>query len=169
MKWIGFLLVLAGTAGVGFSLVGEYTLRLRVLEQIKTMMHYINDLILYENACLPEAFRKTSVRMEEPFRGFLQKVAEQTEEFNGEDISFLWKNNGQMVRGHMNKKDYEEFLGCMQQTGFMDVKGQSQTIKAYEQHLELLIHKLSEQKEEKCKLYQTVGIMSGLFVCILLL
>ena len=169
MKWIGFLLVVAGTGGIGLSLVGEYHLRMKMLEQIRNMMHYINDLILYESVCLPEAFRKTSDRLEEPFCGFLQRVAQQMEEFNGEDISFLWKNSGELVKSHMNKKDYEEFLGCMQQTGFMDVKGQRQAIKAYEQRLELQLHKLSEQKEEKCKLYQTIGIMSGLFVCILLL
>ncbi len=169
MKWIGFLLVLTGTGGIGFSLVGEYTMRIRVLEQIKHMMHYINDLVLYENVCLPEAFRKTSARIEDPFGSFLEKVAYQLEDFSGEDIAFLWKSNAAMLKGNMNKKDYLEFSDCMKQTGFMDVKGQSQALKAYEQRLDLQIHKLSEQKEEKCKLYQTIGIMSGLFVCILLL
>lgn len=168
MKWIGFLLVLAGTGGVGLSLVGEYTLRIRTLGQIRDMMHYINDLILYEYASLPEAFTKAAGRMEAPFSDFLKKVAFQMEEFSGEDISFLWQNNAQMLKSRMNKKDYAEFTVCMQQTGFSDAKGQSQAIKSYEQRLELILHRLSEQKEEKCRLYQTLGIMSGVFVCILL-
>ncbi len=169
MKWIGFLLVLAGTGGVGFSLVEEYSLRIRTLMQVRDMMRYINDMILYEYASLPDAFRRVAVRIEPPFSDFLKKVAEQMEEFSGEDISFIWKSNVQMLRGIMNKKDYGEFSECMQQTGFMDAKGQSQALKAYEQRVELLLHRLSEQKEEKCKLYQTLGIMSGVFVCILLL
>ncbi len=169
MKWIGFLLVLAGTGGIGLSLVGEYALRIRTLSQIRDMMHYINDLVLYEYASLPEAFARTAERMEAPFSDFLRKVAGQLEEFSGEDISFLWKNNAQMLKDTMNKKDYSEFSECMQQTGFSDAKGQSQALKAYEQRLELMLHRLSEQKEEKCRLYQTLGIMSGVFVCILLL
>lgn len=169
MKWIGFLLVLAGAGGVGLSLVGEYTMRIRVLDQIKQMMHYINDLVLYECATLPEAFSRAANRMEEPFSDFLKKVAGQMEEFSGEDISFLWENNAQMLKDKMNKKDYREFRECMRQTGFLDAKGQSQAFKSYEQRLELLLHRLSEQKEEKCRLYQTLGIMSGVFVCILLL
>lgn len=168
MKWIGFLFVLAGTGGIGLSLVGEYALRLRLLGQIRDMMHYINDLVLYEYASLPEAFAKAAERMEEPFSDFLKKVAGQLEEFSGEDVSFLWKSNAQMLRSLMNKKDYREFECCMQQTGFSDAKGQSQALKAYEQRLELTLHRLSEQKEEKCRLYQTLGIMSGVFVCILL-
>lgn len=168
MKWVGFLLVLSGTAGIGLSLVGEYALRIRTLSQIKNMMHYINDIVLYECASLPEAFAKTAERVEEPFSAFLKKIALQLEEFSGEDLSFLWKTNAQMVKSIVNKKDYREFEECMQQTGFSDAKAQSQALKAYEQRLELAIHKLSEQKEEKCRLYQTLGIMSGVFVCILL-
>ena len=169
MKWIGFLLVIAGTGGIGFSLVGDYTMRIRMLEQIKTMLHYINDMIVYEKASLPEAFRKTAVRMEEPFGSFLQKVADQMDDFSGEELSFLWKSNATMVKSRMHKKDFLEFADCMQQTGFTDVKGQSCILKSYEQRIELLLCKLTEQKEEKCKLYQTLGIMSGVFVCILLL
>ncbi|MBE5880875.1 MAG: hypothetical protein E7289_00985 [Lachnospiraceae bacterium] len=168
MKWLGFLLVLAGTGGVGFSLVGEYSMRIRVLGQVRDMMHYINDLVVCEYASLPEAFRRSADRMEAPFSDFLKKVAEQMDAFSGEDVSFLWKNNAAMLKDTMNKKDYREFLDCMQQTGFSDAKGQSRALKAYEQRLELLLHRLSEQKEEKCKLYQTLGIMSGVFVCILL-
>ena len=169
MKWIGFLLVLTGTGGIGFSLVGEYAMRIKILGQIKEMMHYINDLIMYEYASLPEAFTRTAERVGAPFSEFLRKVAGQVDTFSGEDISFLWKSNAVMVKELMNAKDYQEFLSCMQQTGFSDAKGQSGALKAYEQRLELLLHRLSEQKEEKCKLYQTLGIMSGVFVCILLL
>lgn len=168
MKWIGFLLVLAGTGGVGLSLAGEYNMRIQTLRRIRDMMHYINDLILYEYASLPEAFAKTSQRMEAPFSDFLAKVAVQLEEFSGEDVSFLWKNNAQMLKDIMKKKDFAEFTECMKQTGFSDAKGQSQALKAYEQRLELLLHRLTEEKEEKCRLYRTLGIMSGVFVCILL-
>lgn len=168
MKWIGFLLVLAGTGGIGFSLVGEYSMRIRVLGQIRDMMHYINDLVVCEYASLPEAFAKAAERVEAPFSDFLKTVAQQMDTFSGEEVSFLWKSNAVMLKDSMNAKDYQEFLACMQQTGFSDVKGQSQALKAYEQRLELLLHRLSEQKEEKCRLYQTLGIMSGVFVCILL-
>lgn len=169
MKWIGLFLVLSGAGGVGFSLVGEYSMRIRMLGQIRDMMHYMNDLILYEYASLPEAFARTAQRMEEPFAAFLKKVSGQMDDFSGEDLSFLWKSNAHMLKEKLNKKDYKEFAECMQQTGFSDVKAQSRALKEYEQRLELLLHRLSEQKEEKCKLYRTLSIMSGIFVCILLI
>lgn len=169
MKWFGFLFILAGAGGVGFSLVGEYVMRIRTLGQIRDMIHYINDFVLYEYASLPEAFSKAGDRMEPPFSDFLKTVAAQMEEFSGEDISFLWKNNAMKLKEVLRKKDFEDFSNCMQQTGFSDVKEQSRALKAYEQRLELELHRLSEQKEEKCKLYRTLGVLSGVFVCILLL
>ena len=46
MKWIGFFLVLIGSGGIGFSLVLEYTGRLRELTTGRQMIHYIADAIL---------------------------------------------------------------------------------------------------------------------------
>ena len=48
MKWIGFFLVLIGSGGIGFSLVLEYTGRLRELTAVRQMIHYIADAILYD-------------------------------------------------------------------------------------------------------------------------
>ena len=48
MKWIGFFLVLIGSGGIGFSLVLEYTGRLRELTTVRQMIHYIADAILYD-------------------------------------------------------------------------------------------------------------------------
>lgn len=56
MKWIGFFLVLIGSGGIGFSLVLEYTGRLRELTTVRQMIHYIADAILYDGLPLAEAF-----------------------------------------------------------------------------------------------------------------
>ena len=56
----------------------------------------------------------------------------------------------------------------MAQTGFSDSGGQVQVLRLYEEELSDQIIKLEKQKEEKCKLYQSIGIMAGVFICILL-
>lgn len=169
MKWIGFLLILLGSSGVGFSMVSEYGQRIEVLGNLKTMLGYISDMVLVECVPLAEAFRRCEFRMEDPYREFLHKVAEQMEEFCGENPSFIWKSNAGILKPLLKGKDYLSFCECMGQTGFMDVKGQSQALKNYEQSLEMLMKQLREQREDKCRLYQTLGIMAGVFVCILLL
>lgn len=169
MKWIGLFLVLVGSAGAGFAVSGEYTGRIKTLKQVCMMLRYIQDLIVTEYIPLPEAFSRCGERMDAPFSDFLFKVAGQMDEFCGEDVEMLWKNSAPLVKPVMHKKDYEMFLHCMKQTGFMDASGQGQALRAYEQSVERQLTCLTEQKVEKCRLYQTLGIMSGIFMCILLL
>ena len=168
MKWIGFFLVLIGSGGIGFSLVLEYTGRLRELTAVRQMIHYIVDAILYDGLPLAEAFFRCSMRIEGEYGAFLEKTAQQLETFCGEDPAWLWKSNAAMLSDRLKKKDWEKFADCMAQTGFSDPGGQVQVLRLYEEELSDQIIKLEKQKEEKCKLYQTIGIMAGVFICILL-
>ena len=81
MKWIGFFLVLIGSGGIGFSLVLEYTGRLRELTTVRQMIHYIADAILYDGLPLAEAFFRCSMRIEGEYGAFLEKTAQQPEHF----------------------------------------------------------------------------------------
>ena len=74
MKWIGFFLVLIGSGGIGFSLVLEYTGRLRELTTVRQMIHYIADAILYDGLPLAEAFFRCSMRMEGEYGAFLERL-----------------------------------------------------------------------------------------------
>ena len=80
MKWIGFFLVLIGSGGIGFSLVLEYTVRLRELTTVRQMIHYIADAILYDGLPLAEAFFRCSMRIEGEYGAFLEKTAQQLQE-----------------------------------------------------------------------------------------
>ena len=101
MKWIGFFLVLIGSGGIGFSLVLEYTGRLRELTTVRQMIHYIADAILYDGLPLAEAFFRCSMRMEGAYGAFLEKTAQQIETFCGEDPAWLWKSNAAMLSDRM--------------------------------------------------------------------
>ena len=110
MKWIGFFLVLIGSGGIGFSLVLEYTGRLRELTTVRQMIHYIADAILYDGLPLAEAFFRCSMRMEGAYGAFLEKTAQQIETFCGEDPAWLWKSNAAMLSDRLKKKDWENCI-----------------------------------------------------------
>ena len=73
-----------------------------------------------------------------------------------------------MLSDRLKKKEWEKFQECMDQKRFPAQGGQVQVLRLYEEELSDQIIKLEKQKEEKCKLYQTIGIMAGVFICILL-
>ena len=111
MKWIGFFLVLIGSGGIGFSLVLEYTGRLRELTTVRQMIHYIADAILYDGLPLAEAFFRCSMRMEGAYGAFLEKTAQQIETFCGEDPAWLWKSNAAMLSDRMKKERLGKVCG----------------------------------------------------------
>lgn len=167
MKWIGFLLIIAGCSGIGFTCVADYTKRLVSLEQLVKMIGYISNDIEVHNIPLAEAIRRCENRMEGNYKKFLHLVSEKMESFSGEDIALIWKNEAPLLRCELAKRDYELFLNCMDQTGFMDAKAQKQVLNEYQNMLKQLMEELAKKKEDTCKLYRTIGILSGLFLCVL--
>lgn len=169
MKWIGFFMILSGCVGTGFAFVSDYTKRLVSLEQLCQMIEFISDDIEKHNMPILEAIRRTAERMDGCYKTFLMQVSEKLDSFSGEDIGFIWKNSASLIQSELAKSDYEELLHCMDQTGFMDAKAQKQVLLEYQNHLKGLIEELSKKKEDTCKLYRTIGILSGVFLCVILI
>ena len=168
MKWIGFLLILSGCTGIGLSYINEYTRRIDVLTNIRGMMHYIQEMITYEKLPLAEAIGRSGQRMEGIYQTFLTEVARQMELFSGEELLLIWQEQAQQLKKVIAKQDYQEFLHCMDQTGFATASSQGAAIRQYEAELTERINALVAQREEKCKLYRSLGILSGIFICVLL-
>lgn len=168
MKWIGFLMIMTGCAGIGFSYINEYTRRIEALTQIRDMMHYVQEMITQERLPLFEAVQRSGQRMEGAYRTFLLEVARQMELFSGEDIALIWHKQAEGMQRLIARQDYQDFVHCMDQTGFATADAQGTAICRYESQLSEKINLLSRQKEEKCKLYRSLGILSGIFICVLL-
>lgn len=168
MKWIGFICILLGCMGVGFCSVSEYKRQIVVLSQIAEMLRYLQENIKEQCMSLPEAFLHCSKRMRGEYQQFLQGVYEQLERFSGEDLALIWRGQAEKLKGKMKKEYFEMFYHCMDQTGFMSAKAQADALNLYEKELGAEIKKLSNQQDEKCKLYQSLGIISGIFLCVLL-
>lgn len=168
MKWIGFIMIILGCTGVGFSYINEYTRRIEVLKNLQSMMHYIQEQITYEKLPLAEAIARSGQRLSGSYRDFLSEVARQMALFSGEEIATIWQGQAQQLEKVISRQDYQEFVHCMDQTGFATASSQGAAIRQYESALTDRMNVLIAQREEKCKLYRSLGILSGIFICVLL-
>lgn len=169
VKWIGFLCIVLGSSGIGISGTRDYNRRIETLTQIKQMMHYIQDMVRQEHLPLSEAIGRSALRMEGIYGDFLSDVASQMELFCGEDIALIWHKQAEKLKKLLGKQYYAEFEHCMDQTGFATATAQADAIRQYERHLTEKIQELNAQREEKCRLYQSLGVIGGIFICVLLL
>ncbi|MCM1160835.1 MAG: stage III sporulation protein AB [Roseburia sp.] len=168
MRYIGFLLLLTGCTGLGMCFVEDYKERIQVLSKIQKMLCLISDRILSEKDSLPEAFFHTGSRFEGKWRQFLREMYEETEKRNGKTLEEIWKEKSSILQGVIKERDFPAFREAMKQTCFHTQAGQLSALKDYQMKMEEDLKELTEQKKEKCKLYQSLGIMSGILLIIIL-
>lgn len=168
LKAIGSIFLLMGVGGYGVSLVVEYEKRVKMLQGIEQMIGVLCEYIAYEGATLQEALKSTSNRVEEVPKEFLIKVIQKLEEKEGVGIEKVWKEACEVWEPYLEEEEWKKLSVLFQKTGYLERKMQLQALEQYRRELQQSIHKLLEQKESKCRVYYTLGVMSGLFFCVLL-
>lgn len=168
MKYLGFLLLLTGSTGLGMAFAEDYKERIFVLEQIGKMLTFISDRILTEKDTLPEAFFHTGGRFEGKWKQFLRDMYEETEKQTGAALEEIWREKSIILQDVMEERDFLCFQDAMKQTGFGTAEGQFRALKDYQIKVEETLKELTKQKKEKCKLYRTLGVMCGILIIVIL-
>lgn len=173
MKIAGALMVIAGASGFGFWLAGQYGQRLRELEQLRQMIFLLKGQILYANAPLSEAFETVGSRTEGALSDLFIRVAERIDGQQGESFSQIWQEEvsqpGKPGGGlDMSKADRQTLKSLGEHLGFLDRDMQERNLLLYLEQLDMRIQQMREHKQERCRLYTSLGIMGGLFLTILL-
>ncbi len=170
-KCIGCLLIIAGSSGWGCWMAGNYRSRLCLLEQLRQMVLMLKGQILYANAPLQEGFEAVGQRTEGILSDLFSQVAKRIDQQQGEPFCQIWKEEV----GHLDESssfslaDRQSLAALGEHLGFMDKNMQEKNLLLYLEELDLVIEDLRKHKQERCRLYISLGIMGGLFLAVLLL
>lgn len=173
MKIAGAVMVVSGASGFGFWLAGQYGQRLRELEQLRQMIFLLKGQILYANAPLSEAFEIVGSRTEGPLSELFLRVAGRIDGQQGETFRQIWKEEVEAPVGPgmglaMSKGDKETLRSLGEHLGFLDRDMQERNLLLYLEQLDMRIGQMRDHKQERCRLYTSLGVMGGLFLAILL-
>lgn len=169
MRIAGAVCTVAGASGLGFWLAGQYTRRLEELLKLRQMIFLLKGQILYANATLAEAFEEVGSRTEGALSELFKKAASRMRQQEGEMFGDIWQDEV-MTCGNpvLTKTDMQELAGLGAHLGYMDRDMQERTLLLYLEQLDLTIDGLRQQKQERCRMYSSLGVMGGLFLTILL-
>lgn len=167
-KVIGACLTIFSTVALGLCYCDDLKEKQQNLKNLLHMMEYISNRILTECDCLSDAFLHTAKRMEEPYAGFLQNVANRMMGEEGMTLTHIWQEEVLCLESTIGREEMDVLKECMGQTGFHDKKQQTGYIQEYTKYLEDKIGEIERTKGEKCKIYKTLGIMAGLLFVIVL-
>jgi len=164
-KVIGSIMVIAVCTALGFEKSRELQMHLKQLEELKRLFMIIHNELKVTKATLSEIFLKASKKTETPYKEWLNKLAKQLEICGAGTFMELWKNSIQISLGKTTLRKDEIYE--LEQVGlgiqYID------TLELYLNQLDFSIQNTREELKAKKKLYQSMGIMCGIFLVIVLL
>ena len=143
------------------------------LENIKYLQRIISLIqseIRYSRAFLGEIFLNIGQGVKEPYKSWLLDMSDRVNAFSGARFEDIWKAS---VHKNLNMLDLpgqelEALKSLGNQLGYADIQVQMRLLDLYQEHLERTIREVHGEVQTKVRLYHCLGVMSGLFVAVLL-
>lgn len=170
VKLAGCILILFSTSGIGFLYAGELVRRQEDLCALKTMAIHLRGEIRYAMTALPEAVEHVAKRHDGRLKPFLTEISKRLSERNGESMVQIWTDCEEKLKvTSLTKKDKLSLHQLGESLGYLDKEMQLATIDLFLSQTEEAIIELAKVAKERKRLYQSLGILSGAFLIILIL
>lgn len=168
-KAAGMILIVAAAAGMGFSKSLELVRRERNLRGILRMVVLLKGEIRYGNASLHDAFLGVSGKLTGELSDFLRETAERMQASAGVPFGELFRRCAEeKLDGFiLSAEEREAFFSLGGHLGYLDLAMQLKQLEVYEEELETSVKKLRGELPEKKKIYQSLGVMGGLLLALL--
>lgn len=171
VKLTGAILVIASCSFLGFYFSLELKTRIDDLKELKKIIILLRGDIQYANTPLPEAVQALSKRHKGKYKMFLKNISSRLLELNGKSFAEIWKEGvaRDLLESSLSKEDFELINQLGESIGYLDKKMQINTLDLYLEEIEEIIEDLSQTVKEKTHMYNSLGIMGGIFIIIILL
>lgn len=170
-KVVGCILIILSSTLMGFYCSNELKSRINDLKELRKLIVLLRGDIRYGSTPLPEAISAIARRHDGNFKEFLVKVSERLSERLGNTFSQIWKEavEKELYTTSLNKKDKYQLIQFGENLGYLDKEMQMNTLDLFLSQMEDEIQELSKTAKEKTYLYNSLGIMGGIFISIILI
>lgn len=170
LKITGIIVVTTACGLLGYSLCDDYMRRMHCIDALKRALIVLRGEIKHNNSSICEALKNILVKNSE-VTNFLKTVTEEYTLGEGslwnaweDSVSRCFERNSLLKEEEIKIiKDFGIHLGTT------DRETQLKNIDECTKELELCMLNLKREKREKCKLYKMLGVLSGVFISIILL
>jgi stage III sporulation protein AB len=171
IKLIGCILIITSSAGMGWYFSSELRNRIQDLKELKKIVILLRGDIRYANTPLPEAVQALASRHDGKYKLFLSEITDRLNELGGVSFCTIWKETIAKKLDHtsLSNKDLINLGQLGENLGYLDKDMQINTLDLYISQLEEEIKELSRNVKEKTYLYNSLGVMGGIFITIIML
>ena len=165
---IGFAAIVLASTGLGFLLSADLGRRVRELSQAQALMREIGTHMRYFSSPVMEMVGKLSSREDFSALPFLRECEQRYEKCHNFDEAMAQALASRAQDMHMKKSDIDILASFFRGMGTTDTQGQIANCELHEVQLETALHAARERQKTHGRLYRTLGLLSGIMVCILL-
>ena len=165
-KWIGAILVIAGSGGFGFRMASLHRKTEKHLRQFLQVLDEMECLLQYKMMPLPELCRCAVRRIQGPLRTLLLQFAQELEQQVAPDAPSCMAAALAQCHNVGGSLRYlcSELGHCL---GAYDLPGQIKGLESVRENCQRVLKNLECNRELRIRSYQTLGICAGVALVIL--
>jgi len=170
MKWIGALLLIGTATLAGFEWSNRLTKRPKHIRQLKSALQILEAEIVYSQTALYDAFLSVSRKIPNPIQTFFAFLGQEMQR-DTVDFFTLWEIqvNDLIKRSSMNENEQEILLQFGRTLGQHDIQQQQKHIQLTIVHLDRVLEEAIDHDRKYGKMAKSLGILSGVFIVLLLI
>lgn len=164
-KIVGCALIFLSCSGIGICKGIELQQHLKDLECVKGLFVLLKSELQYTRAPFVEVFQKLSKKTQGEFRNWTISLSQKLEKKGTGSFYEIWCDSIEtnLSGTYLKKEEKEELKNLGKNLEYIE------SIDLYIEQLEYNIKNTREEYQTKRKLCQSMGIMGGIFLVILLL
>ena len=166
LKWMGAVLIIAGCGGFGFLMAWNLSREVSALRRLMGILDYMSCELEYRLTTLPEALRKATVSRDGCVNRVLIFLAEELENQVAPDVTSCMKAAlGRTPELPKRTRAMLEELGIS--LGAFDLPGQLRGLESVRQNCSRLLMELEQNRAQRTRSYQTLGLCAGAALAVL--
>lgn len=171
LEIIGSSFVVAGTSFLGFWWAANYKRRMEELGQMEHLMHMLYGEIKYREGNFSESFLSIGRHCNGRIQIFAIQLSDALNEGSGDPFFIIWTNAVKRCwkNSALTEEDKDIFISVGKKMGYLDKEMQLNTIELFLTQIEQRQEALRKMLPEKCRISRLIGVLSGIFIVILLL
>ena len=164
-------MLVTGCIGLALDKVKEESQNIENLKSIRNFARYLIGEISYTHIPIPDICEEYVWKSEGSLKAVLEKVSEEYRNHQGKSFEVIWEETIYRIceQEKLSKEEKSHLLQLSRCFGYSNAKGQLSAIEQYLQEVENDVLQREKKFQDNRKLIIYFGVMSGLFISILLL
>lgn len=170
IKMVGGMFIIGATTLLGMKRASEIQDQYIQTQYLQKLIYMLRSEIFYARSCLGEAFLRIGTSCEEPYKQWLLTIRSQMGQRGGETFPMIWKESTQKCLRYagLPSEARKQLLSLGGQLGIADIEMQVKNLDLFLAELNLTMEDMREGMKAKVRLYHCLGVMSGIFITVLL-